>query len=489
MIKKITYITIILFILVFGLSGITGDIIPDLNSGNTDFGGIFESSLDRARYAQAYSLVNSSSLYVNDFVEFSKPDVAFYNQNYIPAFPVFPVLLISIFYFVGKILGISTLFAYSTNIFIVLLSVLTLLNISKKLKFSSNTSLFVVLVNTLGSFSLAYSTKLSAHFISAFLLLMLLNIYLITKRNPTIFHFVSALVIFLLNLFVDYPNLVISFPLMFVIFNNYTHINILKTRISFLLTYKHLIAFITVLLMAFMFIFYNINIYGKAFVLSNTYNVHILERAGYSNGDDFNYAQKFSVSNLFKGLPILLFSLERGLFIYSPIFIFSLLGIYFLYRDRKTLARVFILTFILNLIIYGSYDDPWGGWSFGPRYLIISIPLLSILVGYFYNRYGYFLVNKIIILLLYLPSAFVSLLGLFGGTTLAPSVESSSYQTVMINYHYVFSSGYLSSFLYNTFLQNYISSTNLFVVIFTASTLLLCFLIFPRREFFSTHES
>jgi hypothetical protein len=35
----------------------------------------------------------------------------------------------------------------------------------------------------------------------------------------------------------------------------------------------------------------------------------------------------------------------------------------------------------VNLILYSSFGDPWGGWEYGPRYLIPSMAMLSISIA------------------------------------------------------------------------------------------------------------
>ena len=46
----------------------------------------FESSLERGRFAQMES-ISRGHLYVNNYIDFVKPDLAWFNGNYFPAFP------------------------------------------------------------------------------------------------------------------------------------------------------------------------------------------------------------------------------------------------------------------------------------------------------------------------------------------------------------------------------------------------------------------
>ncbi len=83
----------------------------------------------------------------------------------------------------------------------------------------------------------------------------------------------------------------------------------------------------------------------------------------------------------------ILFSLERGLFILSPILLLSLFGFPYFYKKRKDIFFS-ILFFIFMLLWFKStpYIKWWGGASFGVRHLIIMIPFLIVLMMPVLNR-------------------------------------------------------------------------------------------------------
>ncbi|MDD1728688.1 MAG: glycosyltransferase family 39 protein [Methanospirillum sp.] len=94
------------------------------------------------------------------------------------------------------------------------------------------------------------------------------------------------------------------------------------------------------------------------------------------------------------GLPTLvhmaglLISPNRGLFVFTPIAILALLGIFQIRSTIKnlTLQRVFIscgIAFILEILVYSAFDCWWAGTTYGPRFLAGSLPLIFILVGIF----------------------------------------------------------------------------------------------------------
>lgn len=73
-----------------------------------------------------------------------------------------------------------------------------------------------------------------------------------------------------------------------------------------------------------------------------------------------------------------LFSLQRGLLIWSPILFFSFIGLYFFTKKNRFLGSLFILSFFIQLYITSSWADPTQGDSFGNRILINSTPIFSL---------------------------------------------------------------------------------------------------------------
>src|SRR5262249_41636032 len=76
-------------------------------------------------------------------------------------------------------------------------------------------------------------------------------------------------------------------------------------------------------------------------------------------------------------LPGLLVSPGRGLFVYSPVLAFSLVGIVFACRrEGDRLIRAIALGVLLVLGVYSRWWVWWGGASYGPRMLADLTPLL-----------------------------------------------------------------------------------------------------------------
>lgn len=79
----------------------------------------------------------------------------------------------------------------------------------------------------------------------------------------------------------------------------------------------------------------------------------------------------------------ILFSYRKGWLLYTPVMIFPLWGMYFLYKQKKELFTVVLVYFLVSFYIIASWTEWWYGASFSVRPLIITFCLLSLPMGYF----------------------------------------------------------------------------------------------------------
>lgn len=87
-----------------------------------------------------------------------------------------------------------------------------------------------------------------------------------------------------------------------------------------------------------------------------------------------------------------LFSLKNGLFLWTPIYIFCFIGLFFFWKTKKTITKVFVVFPLLQLYLISS----WSGWSqgesFGIRMILSTLPFMSIgfasLLSVIKNRIG-----------------------------------------------------------------------------------------------------
>lgn len=96
-------------------------------------------------------------------------------------------------------------------------------------------------------------------------------------------------------------------------------------------------------------------------------------------------------SSLIISLLGLLISPSRGLLMYTPIILLSLFGYYELRKLSDTRIRQFLylagISVLLEILVYSSFDVWWAGWSYGPRFLTGSLPVLAILMGIYLHYY------------------------------------------------------------------------------------------------------
>jgi len=82
--------------------------------------------------------------------------------------------------------------------------------------------------------------------------------------------------------------------------------------------------------------------------------------------------------NFVEGLLGVLFSPSRGLFIFSPIFLFIFFGVFLKIKKKQftTHDNYLLAILICHWLMIGMFPRWWGVWSFGPRYFSDIIPYL-----------------------------------------------------------------------------------------------------------------
>jgi len=87
------------------------------------------------------------------------------------------------------------------------------------------------------------------------------------------------------------------------------------------------------------------------------------------------------VVDKFASYPIhlveVLFSGFHGLFSWSPITMFGVLGLFALAARSGRIALALAAVFVAQVIVIGSYDTWWGGASFGARRFINCTPIFA----------------------------------------------------------------------------------------------------------------
>jgi len=75
----------------------------------------------------------------------------------------------------------------------------------------------------------------------------------------------------------------------------------------------------------------------------------------------------------FGALAGLLVSPAKGIFLYSPIFVFGFASLRKSLREKFEI-RLSLLCLLFHTLLWSFYADWWGGWAWGPRYLMDVMP-------------------------------------------------------------------------------------------------------------------
>ncbi|MFI5148471.1 MAG: hypothetical protein ACHQRM_01980 [Bacteroidia bacterium] len=94
----------------------------------------------------------------------------------------------------------------------------------------------------------------------------------------------------------------------------------------------------------------------------------------------YNHTEHFAFTEPFTW--DFLFSYKKGWLVYTPLMIFSLLGFYSLYRNRRDLFYPFLIFITINIYVLSSWECWWYASSFGQRPMVESYPLLAIPLGF-----------------------------------------------------------------------------------------------------------
>lgn len=182
------------------------------------------------------------------------------------------------------------------------------------------------------------------------MLCLLITIYLLTKEEISVKNVISLGMLLAFS-FIIRPTGLIFFSCILLYF--------------FLVNKRYAIIYLSSGLVIFVFFFIlNYSIYGTLFSPYYQYYVNILSGTGYPN--------------FFEALAGNLFSPGKGLLIFSPVLIFSAIGLYIKIK-RKEFSKLdfsLLLIFVSYYIAISLVTKWWDGWSYGPRYISDALPVL-----------------------------------------------------------------------------------------------------------------
>ncbi len=204
----------------------------------------------------------------------------------------------------------------------------------------------------------------------------------------------------------------------------------------------------------------------------------------------FNF---FKSRHLLNGLYTFSVSPDRGVLIFTPVIILGFLGLITLYRKNPGLTQTLLAIICLNLLLYGMRSDPWGGWAFGPRYLIPSFGVLAVTLAVAISRFRRNILFLLLLLLLGGYSIYVNTAGAISSTANPPQVEVLGLEAMSgrrERYSFdrnleLLQNGKSKSFIYKTYLKDSISSLAYLQLIAGSVSgvyALLCIIEFARKK-------
>lgn len=471
-ITSLASITVVIALLSFNIKGDVGSPLYYQTELDTKLGGPFESSGSTSRYALTKSIVDTGKLTFNtDLAKFASPDVVRVNEKYSTLFTPGVSFAAVPMYYLGKTYGFPQLGAFLTTTLFAAMNVFLIYLISRKFDVNRALSIVSGLIFGFATSAMAYSNTMTQHHLSVFLLLLGILNASSEKRNfinNLLFGFIAGF-----SVLVDIPNLFMMIPIgLYILARNFSLVNQSEN-----LKLKMKLSIVALLLgvvpMFGLFGWYNYQTTGSYTKLAQS-----IGRTDIFATDEIKQVNKeanaraagttppvvpFETRAQLNGFYILLISDERGIFYYNPIVIFGILGLLLAVKNkiRENLSIVILSIVMVNILLYSMFGDPWGGWSFGPRYLIPSIALLCTGIGYALSRT---LRNPLVVITFIVTLVYSILVNVLGSTTtnlVPPKVEALNLAvTVPHTYFYNIQLAQAEKagvLIYNLFLRNSIN--------------------------------
>ena len=480
--------------------------IGELNTLVWTENGPLELSPERARFALLYSLVEDKSFQLsNEVARLATPDLGYKDGHYVSLFAPGTSLAMVPGYLVGKQFGASHLGASLTIGIFAFLNAWLIIHIVASLSARPVAGVISALIFLVGTPAFTYAGVIYQHHLSTFFLLFVIALALGKKK---IWKIALSYFLFGTSIIIDYPNAFLILPV--ILYSTYrfiskSHKNNL-TEISF--PSVLVASMFTILIPLLIYLRLNHLSYGNAFQLSNTVtHIQALDEDGRpsagrgaderASSDIENLgARKRNALNFFKarhlvtGLYAFSVSPDRGLLVFSPVIVLGFLGFGILLRKNAHFAQTLLAVVVLNILLYAMRSDPWGGWAFGPRYLIPSMSVLALALGVLIAKYNRHLLLLSFVLLTGGYSVIVNASGAISTTANPPQIEVLSLEALsgrQERYSYDRNLEYLKTGKSKSFIyKNYFSALSpwqyYLSVVSTLSAILLILIILNFRK-------
>jgi len=443
----------------------------------------FELSPERGRFILTYSLAERKSFALDKkLATAANPDVGYYKGKYFIYFaPGVSVLALPL-YFLGKLYNIPQVGAFFTiSLFAACNMVLVYVLSRKLLGAQAIPALVAAFIFAFASTSWSYAITMYQHHVSTFFILSSFLAVWIGNHHKKFNLYTSFYVwgAFGLSLFVDYPNAVLLLPVMSYFLYSFFSIQKTKKKYTFSYSIVPIVTSILFVILIGIHGYYNFvhfdsptrlsgslvgfdNLNSKKLSKDTTTDKTISELANQKDQQSY-----FKEKDLPRGFGILTGSTDRGLFYYSPIFLLAFLGIRYGLKKLSTEQFFLLSTICINLFLYGSWGDPWGGWAFGPRYLVPTMAILSMYIGLWLSKSKRYYASRIVTFILFSISSAISLLGALTTNQVPPKVEGLFLKldyTYLLNYQYLMRN-ISSSYMYHQYFSHFMSVAGYYLLL------------------------
>ncbi len=490
------------------LRGVYGNPSGKIIKGNLDKATKpFELSPERGRYILTYSLGENGSFSLSrELADAASPDVGYYQGRFYVYFPPGLSIMALPFYVIGKYFNLAQVFSFAMVSLFATLNLLFIFKIARDIfRLPTWTAFLASLIFGFASTSWSYAVTLYQHHITTFLILSSFYFVWRFKRKNSNEWLLSSYIWFAygISIIIDYPNALLMLPVMVYFLVSSIQTTKGRTELKASLRLIPLITSIVFVILVFLHGYYNYVNFGKWTNVSGSLvgANPILEQKVPQTKQIQATLEKlqpqktavglFKEENMPRGVVILLFAIDKGIFLFTPIFLLALLGIFKKQTALSAEKKVFLAIILINIFLYSSFGDPWGGWAFGPRYLIPTMAILSIFLAIWLNNTKYKITSRIVAFILFIYSSSIALLGALTTNQVPPKIEADYLHmkyNFLLNYDY-FQDGRSGSFIFNEYASRYVSLQLYFIIIWGVLLGIVLLLLFTPLLFIKKHES
>lgn len=443
----------------------------------------FVSSVERGRYALTRAIVEDKKLSIDKYKDFSAPDLSLKNGHYYSRFPAGMSFMMTPFHKIA--LKFSTqipyIFEFGIISIIAALTISLFYIIGRLGDFSAGPSFIVSISFGVSTLIYSFAGGFWSHIFSILFITLCLISFLIFYNKKKLISILFFGLFYALSISIDYPNAIIIFPLFLLIIVSLFKSSKKKMFSGIFLLLIPLLVFGSAISL------YNKSTFGSPFKIGQSSGSSVGSRfkASIIPIKVWNAEGVFDDRRLFPGLISQTLSPERGILIFSPVLLLAIFGFFNLYKRDKHLSIALLSIVSLNIIFYSIWQDYWGGWSYGPRYLIASIPILILPLLYFLKYSSRKLLAEFIFCITVIWGIIINSIGAFTGTLLPCPCEGY----IGIWYSPVYAIKQLetvapNSFFYKNYLINIVNPYIYLVLIigFLSLSFLFSTYLFLRKE-------